>query len=150
MPASLVAVWEDDPIAGGEDGVGKDRHLPSVRMGRWALTIMPTEIDMANAQDLGQDLKTLLDRDGTVLVVDMTQTGFCDSAGIRMLVLTHRQAAERGSQLRLVAPSACVCRVLELSGADQVLRVFTTMNEALVGAPTGLHTAGDQDRAAES
>lgn len=130
--------------------MSRHQHLPSVQMGTWALTVMPAEIDMANAPDLGHDLRSLLDQGGTVLVVDMTQTGFCDSAGVRMLVLAHQQAAQQGSELRLIAPPSQVRRVLGLSGADQVLRVFPTMSEALMDAPTGLQALDGQSQDRES
>ena len=115
-------------------------HVRSVKVGPWVLAVLPVDIDAVSSPALGSELGSLLDGDVTVLVADMTGTGFCDSSGVRMLVLVNRHAAESGSEFRLVIPSSAVRRVLNLMGADQVLKVFGSMNEALVDAPAHVRT----------
>ncbi len=83
----------------------------------------PAEIDITNADDLRAALLEAARRDGSY-VVDMSQTRFCDSAGLHALVDAHRQAKGQGGQVVLAVSGTAVLRVLELTGADQVLRVF--------------------------
>jgi anti-anti-sigma factor len=47
---------------------------------------------------------------------------FIDSSGISVLVLAHKQLAERGGQLVLRSPQRIVYRVLEVTGLTQVFR----------------------------
>ena len=50
----------------------------------------PEEIDITNAEALRAALLTAADGHGT-LVVDMTQTRFCDSSGLHVLIAAHRR-----------------------------------------------------------
>jgi anti-anti-sigma factor len=61
----------------------------------------------------------------------MTATTFCDSSGIRMLVLVHQLAVTNQAQLILVVPSAAVLRILSLTGVDVLLPVYPSLDEAL-------------------
>jgi hypothetical protein len=53
-----------------------------------------------------------------VLIVDMSGTTFCDSAGVQAIIAAHKQAAATDTQLRVVAPA--VMRMLTLVGIDQL------------------------------
>jgi anti-anti-sigma factor len=60
------------------------------------------EIDMANDRGVSQQLDCALASGAAVVVADMTGTRFCDSTGLRVLVLAHKQAAAQNTELRLV------------------------------------------------
>jgi len=60
----------------------------------------------------------------------MTGTTFCDSTGISALLLAHERAAHNGTELRLLRPLRTVARVLEMTGADQVLMVCESLEES--------------------
>jgi anti-sigma B factor antagonist len=87
--------------------------LASGRVSPTVVTL-PGEIDMTNADRTGADLQAALAPGVTTVVADMTATTFCDSRGIRALVLAHKHAAASGAELRLVVPSASVLRVMGL------------------------------------
>ena len=65
------------------------------------------------------------------LVVDMSRTEFCDTAGIHALVATHKQAADDGREVRLVVTSAAVLRIFAITGFDQVISSFSRLDQAL-------------------
>src|SRR5215469_14885193 len=92
---------------------------------------LPAEIDMTNSDHAGADLEAAVAPGVTIVVADMTATTFCDSRGIRALVLAHKHAAACGAELRLVVPSASVLRVMGLLGADAVLAIYPSLQEAL-------------------
>jgi anti-anti-sigma factor len=96
---------------------------------------MPEEIDMANSGPIQQGLLSALRQRPAALVVDMTPTTFCDSAGVRAIMLTQRQAAAANCHLRLVISSPGVRRVFSLSGADQLAEVHSALASALHPAP---------------
>ena len=67
------------------------------------------------------------------VVLDASQLKYLNSAGIGVLIKLHRQLRERGGDLRLATASADVQRTLKVCFLDQVLKSFTTVEEALAG-----------------
>jgi anti-sigma B factor antagonist len=93
------------------------------------------EIDITNADGLQAALLEAATRGHATLVVDMTRTQFCDTAGIHVLVDAHKRALTEGAQLRLVISSANVRRVFAITGIDRVIPQFASLDEALAQAP---------------
>jgi anti-sigma B factor antagonist len=90
----------------------------------------PEEIDIATAAPLRAALLEAA-QGRAAIVVDMTQTRFCDTAGLHVLVLAHKRALAQGGQLRLVISDANVLRIFAISGIDQVIPQFTSLEHAL-------------------
>jgi anti-sigma B factor antagonist len=67
-------------------------------------------------------------------VVDMTLTSFCDSAGVRALMVAHKRAQAEGGELLLASPGDSVLRVLELTGIDQAITHFASLDKAVAAA----------------
>jgi anti-sigma B factor antagonist len=97
---------------------------------------LPAEIDMANARGVSQQLGSAL-ASGAMVVADMTATRFCDSTGLRALVLAHKQAAAHHTELRLVITSAGVLRVMAITKLDTVLRIYPSLDAAQETARPG-------------
>lgn len=106
---------------------------PARRAGGTVLIVLPVEIDMTNAHEVGAELTRALGPGPQTLVADMTGTVFCDSAGVQMLVRARQQAAEGGADLRLAVSAPQVLRVLELTGADQVIATYPDVAAATDG-----------------
>lgn len=88
------------------------------------LVTLPAEVDIANARDVGCQLTAAALKPGVRMVIaDMSTTTFCDCAGVRALLLAHKRAAGNGAELHLLRPGCAVMRILELTGADQLLVV---------------------------
>ena len=109
----------------------------------------PEEIDITNAEALRAALLTAADGHGT-LVVDMTQTQFCDSSGLHVLIAAHRRAGAEGREVLLVIPSTAVLRVFALTGMDTVIPNFTSLAEALAQAPAAANGHGRQRDAGDA
>jgi anti-sigma B factor antagonist len=99
------------------------------------MAVLPSEIDMTCAANVGADLGALLGEGTSVLVADLTATSFCDSAGVQALVAVHNAARAADAQLRLVVPSAKVQRAFQLLEVDRVLLVYQSLGEAMADAP---------------
>jgi anti-sigma B factor antagonist len=94
----------------------------------------PEEIDITNVEGLRSVLfKAAANGHGTV-VVDMTQTQFCDSSGLHTLIAAHRRARAAGREVLLVIPCTAVLRVFAITGMDTVIPNFTHLDEALAAA----------------
>jgi anti-sigma B factor antagonist len=95
---------------------------------------VPTEVDITNAPGLRAALLEAAAAGSPALVVDMTRTRFCDSAGLRVLVDAHKRALAAGGALLLAVPSTAVLRVLEITGIDQVIPHFASLDDAVTHA----------------
>jgi anti-sigma B factor antagonist len=94
----------------------------------------PEEIDITNAPDLRSALlEAAADGHGT-LVLDMTETRFCDSSGIHTLLAAHKRAQSEGGELLLVIPSPSVLRIFAITGVDRILSHVTSLEEAAARA----------------
>lgn len=101
-------------------------------IGGMPVVAAPTEIDIATADDLERALLAAAACGHTVILVDMTGTRFCDSAGLRVLAAAHRRAVAEGGELRLVPPAGgSVVHVLTLTGMGRLIPIFGSLEEAL-------------------
>jgi anti-sigma B factor antagonist len=112
-------------------------HQDAMPAPRTVVVTLPGEIDIRNEGPVQAALAGALAGRPKVVVADGTGTGFCDSAAITALISAHHYAATAGAQLRLVLPSAAVRRVLELTDADQVLRVYLSLQNAYADGSAG-------------
>jgi anti-sigma B factor antagonist len=99
------------------------------------IVTLPREVDLSNAPRLGRELLGAFGPRVTVVIADMSLTEFCDSSGIRHLLITNDAARARGCELRVVVPSPAVLRVMKTIGVDHVLRIYSSLAEALTGKP---------------
>jgi anti-sigma B factor antagonist len=97
----------------------------------------PAEIDTTTAGQLRAILFEWHTRRHATVVVDMTGTQFCDSAGLRELVRAHKRARAEGGELRLVLPTdGAVLRVFTFTGLDRLIPHFAALEQALAQVPT--------------
>ncbi|WP_406141516.1 STAS domain-containing protein [Streptomyces anulatus] len=59
------------------------------------------------------------------LILDARNIAFGDSTFLRLLLATHQKA-----DLRIVAPSPAIRRLISITDADQVLRIHPTLEAA--------------------
>jgi anti-sigma B factor antagonist len=88
------------------------------------IVTLPGEIDVTNAQSVGDELQAAFGPGVAVVIADMTGTAFLDSSGIRYLLLASEHAAQANAELRLVTGSAAVLRVLRVTGVDGRLKIY--------------------------
>jgi anti-sigma B factor antagonist len=114
---------------------GSDDGYPVRWAGSQAMITMPAEIDVTNADEVRRALLFLARPNVPVLIIDMTGTTFCDSAGVHAVISAYRQAAETGTQLRLAVTA--VRRIFTLIGADQLMPIYPALEDALAGTADG-------------
>lgn len=108
-------------------------RFPVERTDDLAVVVLPAEVDISTSDLLREELIAVLDQGVTVLIVDMSMTTFCDSAALSALITAHRHAGAATGQLRLVAVSAGVLRVMKLTGLDRLISLYPTLAAARVG-----------------
>jgi anti-sigma B factor antagonist len=95
----------------------------------------PEEIDITSAGGLRAALVDSAARGQGTLVVDLTRTHFCDTAGLHALVGAHKRAQTEAGQVLLVIPDPGMLRIFAITGLDQVIPNFTSLEEALAQIP---------------
>lgn len=85
------------------------------------IVTLPREVDISNGPRIGRELLAAFGPHTTVVIADMSLTEFCDSSGIRQLLIANDAAQARGAELRVVVRSRAVLRVMQITGVDQVL-----------------------------
>ncbi len=130
------------------------RHPPD------ALVVRPEgELDHDSVEPLREVLERAVAAPPARLVVDCGGLAFCDSTGLNLLLRAHAAARRVGLPLLLAAPGTAFRRLLEITGADEVLDLRPTVEDALTapsappagpsgkadGAPGGGRTPGAAD-----
>ncbi len=95
----------------------------------------PDEIDITNAAGLRAALLEAAGYGNGTLVVNMSQTRFCDSAGLQALVRAHQRARTEGGEVRLVISGAHIRRILTIAGIDRMIPSFPALDQALPQTP---------------
>lgn len=95
------------------------------------IVTMPAEIDITNADSIGEQLLAAIAPGMSAVVADLTGTAFCDCSGARSLLLAYHKAAASNTQLLLAVPSGAVLPILELLGLRRMLRIYPTLAAAL-------------------
>jgi anti-sigma B factor antagonist len=82
--------------------------------------VPPPEIDPTTADGFGAELARATAAD--TVVVDFADVTFCDSSGIRELVIAYKRQGDAGGSLRVVNASERVRRVFDIAGlTDRLL-----------------------------
>jgi anti-sigma B factor antagonist len=95
------------------------------------IVTLPDEIDITNAQSVGDELRSAFGQGVQAVIADMTRTRFCDSSGVRYLLLASDRAAELSADFRLVVQSPAVLRVFHVLGVDRLLALYPSLEAAL-------------------
>ena len=69
-----------------------------------------------------------------VLLVDLVDVAFIDSAGLTVLIDAHKRAARSGGEVRLIVrEERQVYRILQIAGLTRLLRIFNDEAAAIAG-----------------
>jgi phosphoserine phosphatase RsbU/P len=118
-----------------DTGTAPDRGV--AWSGRHAVVTMPAEVDITNAADVSDLLAAVAGESPEVITADMTATVFCDSAAVRALVRAHELAVAGGSELRLAQGESPVARIIQLTGLDQIVPVYRSVQQSLATPRNG-------------
>ena len=90
------------------------------------------DIDISNAQELGDALTASMSNDSLGLVVDLGALDYLDSSGVHLLLGLNGRLRARRQQLRAVAPADAPLRaVLEITAADKTVPVDERVEDAV-------------------
>ena len=88
-------------------------------------------LDVAVAPAFGEQVKHLLSKGETKLVIDLGGVDFVDSSGLGTILVVRKLAQRVGGDIRLVRPPAQFQKLLELTSLIRVMPVYPTVEDAL-------------------
>jgi anti-sigma B factor antagonist len=89
------------------------------------------ELDLFTSERLRAKLADVLELGGRRILVDLTGVSFMDSTALGVLVGTAKTLRSSGGQMVLVADDPRVTRAIEITGLAQVLRIESSVPEAV-------------------
>ncbi|HEV7845170.1 MAG TPA: STAS domain-containing protein [Thermoleophilaceae bacterium] len=90
------------------------------------------EIDMSNANEVGDELSSAVPNTALGLVLDLTALTYLDSSGVHLVFDLAERLRTRQQQLRVVVPAgAPIRRVLRIVELDDSVPVLASVDEAV-------------------
>jgi anti-anti-sigma factor len=90
------------------------------------------EVDLSNANEIGDELTGGVPNSALGLVVDLTATEYLDSSGVHLVFELAERLRRRQQQLRVVVPSgAPIRRILRIVELDDSVPVVPSVDEAV-------------------
>jgi anti-sigma B factor antagonist len=89
------------------------------------------ELDLHTAPALQTELDTVIEARPRLLVVDLSGVEFMDSTGLSVIVSTVAALRATAGELRVVSASDRITKVFTLTGVDQQVGLFATVDEAV-------------------
>lgn len=88
-------------------------------------------IDASNSQEFKQDVNSVLEANGKV-VLDISQLRFVDSSGLGAILICRRKMVAAGGDLKLLCEKSKPVRMFfELVRMNRIIDMFTTRQEAM-------------------
>jgi anti-anti-sigma factor len=101
--------------------------------GQCAVVVLSGEADVTG-QEVEDVLAAESAKEPALLLVDLSAVSFMDSWSLHVVLHAMRGRRKAGAAAGLVCPSGPVLRVLELTGAGQLVPVFASVAEAMRAA----------------
>ena len=91
------------------------------------------EVDLSNALELRNVLQDAVRHVSAGLVIDFSETGYLDSAGLHFVFELAKRLRDRGQRLELVvAPGSAVESVLRIVGVEALAALSPTVDDAIL------------------
>ncbi|REE97339.1 STAS domain-containing protein [Thermomonospora umbrina] len=111
--------------------------MPAPRRPGRTVVALHGNLDIAAAPALREHLIGTLRHSARIMVVDLSEVAFCDTAGLAVLLGTQRRAQRLGVTLSLAAPRPQVAKLLRVTGLERNFTVHAGLYP-VVQARTGL------------
>ena len=95
----------------------------------WAVLAVAGEVDLATVPELERAIKGVLDAGSSNLVIDLSETTFMDSTGLRVLIMANREFSDGDRDLAILVRPGPISRLLDVSGMHELLRVVADTAE---------------------
>ena len=87
-------------------------------------------LDAAGARPLEAELKQRIAAGKTRVIVDLRETRYIGSNGLRVLLAALKLARKRGGAVKLCGPATRLKEIFAMAGFDRVFEIFETREQA--------------------
>ena len=85
-----------------------------------------TELVAANAMQMRDDIRAMLNPTHTTLELDLSSVSFLDSSSLGMLISLNKTMRARNGAVRLLKPGPRACQILEMTRLNRVFEIVST------------------------
>ena len=89
------------------------------------------KLDTNTAMSVETKISEILGASKNKLLIDLKETNFISSSGLRVLLTTSKKISQRDGVLIICSPNSLVEETFSISGFDQILNVASTKEEAM-------------------
>lgn len=89
------------------------------------------ELDSDSVEMFQNTITGIIDTHKSGIVLDMSEVGFVDSAGLEQLLCVRDYCSENDCQLRLAGLDETVTKILEITRLDKEFESYTELAEAV-------------------
>lgn len=93
------------------------------------------EIDLATVGIMEAAIAKAMQPPPPMLLVDLSGVTFMSSTGLNVLIRTHKDAEQSGTDLRIVSGSRPVHRAFTLTSLDEFFHLYPSRDRALENVP---------------
>lgn len=107
--------------------------INSEQQGHVSVIAVKGRVDGFSAPQLETALQDVIKAKQYKIIVDMSETEFMSSAGMRALLKARMDTQDKKGELRLAAPTPFIMDSLKLVGLDKLFKIYDTRDAALAG-----------------
>ena len=88
-------------------------------------------LDTNTSPEVEKIVNELIAADKNKIIIDLSDTGFVSSAGLRIFLSTAKQLTAKGGVFKICSPNDVVKEILDMSGFSTILDVRSNLEEAV-------------------
>lgn len=88
-------------------------------------------LDTSTSPDAENTINSMINEDQIKMILDLSDTGFVSSAGLRVFLSTAKQIGAKGGTVKFCGANEVVQEILDISGFSGILDVESSLEEAL-------------------
>lgn len=88
-------------------------------------------LDTSTSPDAENTINSMINEGQIKMILDLSDTGFVSSAGLRVFLSTAKQVTAKGGAVKFCGANDVVQEILDISGFSGILDVKTSFDEAL-------------------
>ncbi len=88
-------------------------------------------LDTNTAPEAETEINTWLEKDSKKMVVDLEETKYVSSAGLRIFLATAKKMTAAGGTVLFCSPNEVVKEILDISGFSTILNIKGSQQEAI-------------------
>lgn len=95
----------------------------------WQCIAVEGEVDLATVEELESAIDRVFSDNSHPLVIDLRESSFMDSTGLKALVMANRQFDESGRSFAVAVSGGPVARLIDLSGVESSVRIVESTDD---------------------